>query len=650
MDPPWHTTPNDFFSDHNLGQQVPGTHLPPVFEIPAPHEQALDSHFVADQSHSYAPLGPPFDPIIQGLQEGCSVDNMDGLGAQITSAPTMGPPQKRRKKKAPTLRDEGFEPFKDRILELYETQKLPLEMVKIMIEEEFGFTAQLRQYQSRITKWGKDKNIKKAEMTAIVRKHQQREILETGKRKLCFTVRDKEVDAAKIDRWMDRNNVPRNSLYVPSPAASTPSAVSCRTISERGSLAHSPVLSGMGFAFSSSGITPVAQSPMVSSPALSVRDMIQGRGSSFTGQSPAPFYQALPAQLPASDPSATSPVHPPTSSTLAPQQYRYKQADEDRLRSELFVAEISFGSEHIETIHILRMLAEVLLHQGRFKSAGEMVRRVVTGYQKTVGGDDIRTLDALELLGQVLRNQGFYRQASKLLEGLLGTKRAALGNEHQSTLSCMVLLSKVYLNQCRWDKAALLSERVLEITKRIWGEANANTLTSMADLGYAYMHLGRLEEGKQLIGQAHKLSRNILGDEHVITLNIRSRLLALYARQTDWLQAEVIAMQVIDTCMRTLGEEHPSTMFAKAELAVVYEGLGQLEKAEETGEQVLEILKRILGEDHHDTLHTATNLMYVYKKQNKYGKAEELWGYIQKMKGASGRIFSEGSSSRTMGT
>ncbi|KAJ4127679.1 hypothetical protein NW765_016160 [Fusarium oxysporum] len=141
-----------------------------------------------------------------------------------------------------------------------------------MIEEEFGFTAQARQYQSRITKWGKDKNIKKVEMTAIVRKHQQREILEPGKRKLCFTVRGREVEADKIDRWMDRNNVPRNDLYAPSPAASTPSAVNCRTISERGSLAHSPALSEMNLAFSSGGITPVAQSPTASSPALRTRD------------------------------------------------------------------------------------------------------------------------------------------------------------------------------------------------------------------------------------------------------------------------------------------------------------------------------------------------------------------------------------------
>ncbi|RKK19638.1 hypothetical protein BFJ66_g6477 [Fusarium oxysporum f. sp. cepae] len=630
---PWFTTPKHFFSEFdNFGQQYPGTHLPPGFDIPAPHEQALGGQFIADRNHSYAPPDPTFDSFIQGLQDTSSTGNMDVLGAaQITPTPTTGPPRKSRKKKAPTLRDEDWEPFKDRNLELYETHKLPLEKVKTMIEEEFGFTAQPRQYQSRITKWGKDKNIKKVEMTAIVRKHQQREILETGKRKLCFTVRGREVEADKINRWMDRNNVPRNDLYAPSPAASTPSAVNCKTISERGSLSHSPALSEMSLAFASGGITPVAQSPMAPSPALSVRGIIQGRGSSFTGQSPAPFYQALPAQLPASYPSATSPVHPHSSSTLAPQKYRHRQAEEDRLRSELSVAETLFGSEHVETLHIMVMLADILLHQGRYKSAEEMIRRAVVGYQKTVGGDDVRTLDALELLGQVLRLQGFFRQASKLLEGLLETKRVALGDEHLSTLSCMAGLSRAYLSQGWWDDSALLSERVLEIKKRVGGEADYDTLTSMSNLGTAYMWLGRSEESEQLIGQALKLSKNILGDEHVITLYAMSRLLVLYAKQSNWGQAEVIAMQVIKTYMRTMGEEHPDIMFVKAQLARVYEGLGQLEKVEEVGEQVFEMRKRILGGKHPDTQSTAHFLINLYEKRKKYGKAEDLRRNIGKM-------------------
>ena len=61
--------------------------------------------------------------------------------AELT-ATAMSPPPKRRKKKAPTLRAKDWEPYKARILELHDVQKLPLVKVKEMIEEEFGFTAE----------------------------------------------------------------------------------------------------------------------------------------------------------------------------------------------------------------------------------------------------------------------------------------------------------------------------------------------------------------------------------------------------------------------------------------------------------------------------------------------------------------------------
>lgn len=61
---------------------------------------------------------------------------------QTMPAITMGPPTKSRKRKAPTLRADAWEPYKARIVELHITQGIPLREVKEKIKEEFGFTAQ----------------------------------------------------------------------------------------------------------------------------------------------------------------------------------------------------------------------------------------------------------------------------------------------------------------------------------------------------------------------------------------------------------------------------------------------------------------------------------------------------------------------------
>jgi hypothetical protein len=57
---------------------------------------------------------------------------------------TMAPPPNRRKRKAPTLRSNDWQPVKARVIELHIAQKEPLPKVKRIIEEEFklsGFSA-----------------------------------------------------------------------------------------------------------------------------------------------------------------------------------------------------------------------------------------------------------------------------------------------------------------------------------------------------------------------------------------------------------------------------------------------------------------------------------------------------------------------------
>ena len=76
-----------------------------------------------------------------------------------------------------------------------------------------------RQYRTRVSQWGWDKNVKPSEMSAIVRKRQHRRVVEAGKGELKFRVRGNEVSVNKIARWMDRNRVPEDQVYIPSSTA-----------------------------------------------------------------------------------------------------------------------------------------------------------------------------------------------------------------------------------------------------------------------------------------------------------------------------------------------------------------------------------------------------------------------------------------------
>ncbi|KAF2811289.1 TPR-like protein [Mytilinidion resinicola] len=492
---------------------------------------------------------------------------------------SMGPPAKPRKRKAPTLRADDWEPYEDRILELHITQNLPLPKVMKIIEDETGFTAELRQYRTCISRLKKDKNVKPNEMKAIVRKRQKRKLVEVDRGELIFEVRGRKVEPQNIDRWMKRHHHPEGFLYAPSPAASTPSDVGCRTVSERDSPAPSPAYSAGIPCFSPAAVTSVAHSPPMLSPALSISSIVRPQDSTFAGQSPASTYQYGPGS-----PPAFTPGSPPTliasqrQSTSADPQYRYLQKEEQGLREELSFAENLHRMSHPRALGVLSRLGEVLIRQGRYRSAEEVVRRLVEGRRVTNGDNEVSTLAALNLLGDVLRYQGLYAKAEKLHRRTFESRKAILGDEHPDTLISMGNLAATYGKQGRLKEAEELEVQVLETKKRVLGDEHPKTLTSMCNL-----------------------AATVLGDEHPETLASMGNLASTYWSQQRWKEAKELEVQVMEALKRVLGVEHPDTLISMANLACTWKSVGQNKEAVSLMEDCLELQRKRLGPRHPDT-------------------------------------------------
>ncbi|WXC58018.1 hypothetical protein SNK03_003916 [Fusarium graminearum] len=535
---------------------------------------------------------------------------------ELTATP-MGPPPKRRKKKAPTLRANDWEPYKTRILELHDEQKVPLPKVKTMIEEEFGFTAELRQYRTRITQWGKDKNVKSQEMSAIVRKRQQRRLVEVDKREQTFTVRGRDVEPHKIDRWMTRNNVPQTSLYAPSPAASTPSAVGCQTISERGSVASSPALSISNLKFSPRDITSIVSSPAAPSPVSSLGETAYPHNTTFTGQSPAPINQ-----LPAAHSSAS---HSVVSNVVSNEQLprRYQQDDEDRIREELSEAEDSLGINHSQTLKLRISLGDVLVSQGRYKSAEETARRAIEDCRRLESNSAIM-MDAKDLLICILHYQGLFHQALKLAESTFKSSKANLGEEHSSTLGSMNILSWQYVVNGKLKDAEVLCARAIKISKKSYGERHTSTLEYMARLTFIYSEQGRLSDAEKLSLQLLQMRTESFGKMHESTLITMADVTYIYCLQGRSKDAEEMQVQAVEMSILLFGEEHPDTLKRQMELVEIYVNQGQLNKAEDLCEQVLMGRRKVYGEQHPNTLIAMNFMVRVYIDLRRFKEAEDL--------------------------
>jgi hypothetical protein len=134
-----------------LAQQVHGLYGIDGFFAFTQQAQLPGGHFVTTQS--YAPHLFDLSAALPGHEQyGATltgnVQSESGFAVSAASAALaepaspMGPPARPRKRKAPTLRADDWEPYKKRILDLHAIQGLPLPKVRQMIEEEYGFKAE----------------------------------------------------------------------------------------------------------------------------------------------------------------------------------------------------------------------------------------------------------------------------------------------------------------------------------------------------------------------------------------------------------------------------------------------------------------------------------------------------------------------------
>lgn len=172
-------------------------------------------------------------------------------------------------------------------------------------------------------------------------------------------------------------------------------------MSEIGSLVSTPRSTNV--AMFSPGMTyNFPQNQEMPSPTLSISSIIRPQSSTFTGQSPAPIHRSL------SPDAIINALH----ISPVPTQSYYRYPEEEQLRTDLARVEASFGSGHVETSDILYKLGGILLDQGRYKSAEEIVRKLIEGCRKVHGDEGLATLNAWNLLGVVLRSQGHFSKAA----------------------------------------------------------------------------------------------------------------------------------------------------------------------------------------------------------------------------------------------
>ncbi|CAK7265084.1 hypothetical protein SEPCBS57363_001407 [Sporothrix epigloea] len=95
-----------------------------------------------------------------------------------------------------------WELHREHITELYRDQGLHLRQVQAIMSDRYHFHASQRMYKTRISKWAIDKNLKAAEVAAILRMQQSRAALGKASK---FFIRGRDIDFARVEQYLKRD-------------------------------------------------------------------------------------------------------------------------------------------------------------------------------------------------------------------------------------------------------------------------------------------------------------------------------------------------------------------------------------------------------------------------------------------------------------
>jgi tetratricopeptide (TPR) repeat protein len=226
-----------------------------------------------------------------------------------------------------------------------------------------------------------------------------------------------------------------------------------------------------------------------------------------------------------------------------------------------------YDSNAMEEETLLRDLAAVYWHQGKYKEMEATVMRRIEVTKKLYGEADRQTLSSMTDLAAVHIHFGRMEQARGILHHAIPIAEKILGKDDPDVLEMSYQLSFAVSTRRERKAGAIIATRNLEDRKRVLGDRNITTQVSVQGLAYNLDHQGRRREALELRETSLKVSRESIGENHPRTAEAMSMLAISYFRFGRWEEGEVLQARGVDVYMNAFGEHHIDTKAATDRLA-----------------------------------------------------------------------------------
>ena len=275
-----------------------------------------------------------------------------------------------------------------------------------------------------------------------------------------------------------------------------------------------------------------------------------------------------------------------------------------------------------EWTEVQHAIADLLLDQGQYSEAENILRSVVDVRTRVFGPEHPDTLRSRNRLSYALWRQGKYAEAEADFGELIKLEEKVLGPEHPDTLLSRNGLAIALDDAGKHSEAEAEHHEVLKLREKVLGPEHPDTLRSRNNLALALNREGKYAEAEADFTELIKLEEKVLGPEHPDTLRSHSNLIVALGNQGKDAQAEAEFRKLIELQEKVLGQDHPDTLRSRTNLAYALAKQGRYSEAETQFRDVIKIEEKVLGPQHPSTLASRVGLAGVLTSQNNYAEAE----------------------------
>lgn len=306
------------------------------------------------------------------------------------------------------------------------------------------------------------------------------------------------------------------------------------------------------------------------------------------------------------------------------EQGAYREAEEV-LRKVVETREQALGPEHVDTLRSRARVAYAQYRQGKYNEAIAGMRGIVALVERILGPEHPDTLLSRNGLAIALDNGGKPAEAEAEHRRILAVRQKVLGPEHPDTLRTRNNIALTLDRQGKHAEAASEYQQVIDLENKVLGPEHPDTLRSRSSLAYALDHQGKFAEAELNLRDVIRLQERVLGPEHPDTLISRLRLDKVLMSQGKFAEAEADFRNLVALEEKVLGPEHPDTLSGRSGLANALQAQGKHSEAATQYREVIALEEKVLGPEHPNTLVNRNSLANALMGDKNYAEGEAMF-------------------------